>query len=62
MDLETIQEVGPGGNYLAEEETILRYRTEIYYPELTAWKITRTGRETEESPWNKRQKKEWKNA
>ena len=34
MDLETIQEVGPGGNYLAEEETILRYRTEIYYPEL----------------------------
>ena len=34
MDLETIEEVGPGGNYLAEEETILRYRTEIYYPEL----------------------------
>ncbi|MCR2020840.1 trimethylamine methyltransferase family protein, partial [Blautia pseudococcoides] len=34
MDLETISEVGPGGNYLVEEETILRYRTEIYYPEL----------------------------
>lgn len=34
MDLESIEEVGPGGNYLAEEETIMRYRTEIYYPEL----------------------------
>ncbi len=44
MDLETIQEVGPGGNYLAEEETILRYRTEIYYPELYSMeKLRRVG-------------------
>ncbi len=34
MSLESIEEVGPGGNYLAEEETIDLYRTEIYYPEL----------------------------
>ena len=34
MHLETIREVGPGGNYLAEEETVLRYRTELYCPEL----------------------------
>ena len=34
MSLESIEEEGPGGNFLLEEETMERYREEIYYPEL----------------------------
>lgn len=34
MSLESMEEEGPGGNYLLEEETMELYREEIYYPEL----------------------------
>ena len=34
MSLESMEEEGPGGNYLLEEETMEMYREEIYYPEL----------------------------
>ena len=34
LSLESIEEVGPGGNYLLEEDTLELYRTEIFIPEL----------------------------
>lgn len=34
INLESMKEVGPGGNYLLEEDTLELYRTELFYPSL----------------------------
>ena len=34
INLESIEEEGPGGNYLLAEDTLELYRTEIFYPKL----------------------------
>lgn len=34
INIESIEEVGPGGNYLLEEDTLALYRSELFLPEL----------------------------
>ncbi len=45
VDLDLIRDVGPAGNYLSEENTLERFREEVWYPEIE----TRRRVTTEES-------------